>query len=386
MPLPPSTQMVLREGYSEFNFGQPDPDLLPVDAVGRAPSAALAAFGAEALAYGAPEGAWPLLGWIRDRVAQREGIAVSLEECIGTGGNSDAIDQIGTLFTAPGDIAFVESPTYHLGLRILADHDLDLRPVPTDAEGLRVDVLAAELQQLASRGLRARLLYTIPTYHNPTGVNLAAARRQALVELAAEHDLLIVEDDVYRELTYDGAAPPSLFSLAPRGTVMRLGSFAKALAPGLRLGWINCSASQAKRFADGGLRDSGGAPNFTMAMMVAALCRAGDFDRHGERLRAAYRERRDALATALRETLPSEASFAVPGGGYFIWVRLPDEIDTEALLARADAYRVSFIPGARLSADGGNRNALRLSFALMKPPQLAEGAGRLGRLIASIAD
>jgi DNA-binding transcriptional MocR family regulator len=376
--------MVLREGYSEFNFGQPDPDLLPVEEVGRAPGAALASFGAEALAYGAPEGAWPLLGWIRDRVAQREGIALSLDECIGTAGNSDAIDQICTLFTAPGDIAFVESPTYHLGLRILGDHDLDLRPVPTDAEGLRVDVLAGQLQQLASRGQRARLLYTIPTYHNPTGVNLAAARRHALVELAAEHDLLIVEDDVYRELTYDGATPPSLFSLAPRGTVMRLGSFAKALAPGLRLGWINCSASQAKRFADGGLRDSGGAPNFTMAMMVAALCRAGDFDRHGERLRAAYRERRDALAAALRQTLPPQASFDVPGGGYFIWVTLPGEIDTEALLA--DPFRVTFIPGARLSADGGNRNALRLSFALMKPPQLAEGAGRLGALIASIAD
>ena len=121
-------------------------------------------------------------------------------------------------------------------------------------------------------------------------------------------------------------------------------------------------------------------------MMVAALCRAGDFDRHGERLRAAYRERRDALAAALRDTLPPGASFAVPGGGYFIWVTLPDEIDTEALLARADPFRVTFIPGARLSADGRNRNALRLSFALMKPPQLAEGARRLGELIASIAN
>jgi DNA-binding transcriptional MocR family regulator len=378
--------MVLREGYCEFNFGQPDPDLLPVEAVGRAPAAALAAFGAEALAYGAPEGAWPLLGWIRDRVEQREGIALPLEECIGTGGNSDAIDQICTLFTSPGDIAFAESPTYHLGLRILQDHHLDLRPVPTDAEGLRVDVLAAQLRQLASSGQRARLLYTIPTFHNPTGVNLSASRRRALVDLAAEHDLLIVEDDVYRELTYDGAAPPSLFSIAPRGTVMRLGSFAKALAPGLRLGWINCSATQAKRFADGGLRDSGGAPNFSMAMMVAALCRAGDFDRHGERLRAAYRERRDSLAATLRETLPSGASFEVPGGGYFIWVTLPNEIDTEALLARADPFRVTFIPGARLSADGSNRSALRLSFALMKPPQLVEGARRLGKLIASIAN
>lgn len=386
MRLPPSTQMVLREGYCEFNFGQPDPDLLPVDAMRRACSAAIEAFSPDLLAYGAPEGAWPLLGWIRDRIEAREGISVSLDECLGTAGNSDAIDQICTMFTRPGDIVFVESPTYHLGLRILRDHHLDLRPVPVDGDGLQVDRLAELLRQLAAAGQQARLIYTIPTFHNPTGVNLSPARRRALIDLAVEHGCAILEDDVYRELSYDGAAPPSLFGLAPRGTVIRLGSFAKALAPGLRLGWINCSREQARRLADGGLRDSGGGPNFTAAMIVAALCRAGDFDAHGERLRAAYRERRDALAAALTEALPRTASFDVPGGGYFIWVRLPASVDTEALLARANAHRVSFIPGVRLSADGANRHALRLSFALMKPPQLAEGARRLGRLIASAGD
>ena len=138
---------------------------------------------------------------------------------------------------------FVESPTYHLGLRILGDHHLDLRPIPTDADGLRVDLLAEQLQRLASNGQRARLLYTIPTFHNPTGVSLSSARRRALVDLAVEHGFVILEDDVYRELSYDGAAPPALFGLAPRGTVIRMGSFAKSLAPGLRLGWINCSAA-----------------------------------------------------------------------------------------------------------------------------------------------
>jgi DNA-binding transcriptional MocR family regulator len=378
--------MVLREGYCEFTFGQPDPDLLPVEAMRRAPSAALDVFGTDLLAYGAPEGAWPLLGWIRDRVEVREGVAVSLEECIGTAGNSDAIDQVCTLFTSPGDIAFVESPTYHLGVRILQDHRLDLRPIPTDADGLRVDLLAAALEGLQREGRRARLLYTIPTFHNPTGVSLSAERRRDLVDLAARHELLVLEDDVYRELVYDGEAPPSLFSLAPRGTVIRLGSFAKALAPGLRLGWINCSAEQARRFADGGLRDSGGGPNHATAMMVAALCRSGDFDAHGDYLRAAYRERRDALAGALRETLPPGASFAVPRGGYFIWVTLPSRFDTDAILSRAAGHKVTYLPGSRVSLDGGNRHALRLSFALLKPPQLTEGARRLGALIAAGAD
>jgi DNA-binding transcriptional MocR family regulator len=378
--------MVLRDGFCEFSFGQPDPDLLPLDAMRRAPGAAIDWFGADLLAYGAPEGAWPLLGWIRDRVEAREGLPVGLEECIGTGGNSDAIDQVCTLFTEPGDIVFVESPTYHLGLRILRDHRLDLRPVPTDADGLMVDALAEQLERLAREGRRARMLYTIPTFHNPTGVNLSPDRRRSLVELAAAHGLLILEDDVYRELVYEGTAPPSLFALAPRGTVIRMGSFAKSLAPGLRLGWLNCSAAQARVFADGGLRDSGGAPNFSAAMMVAALCRAGDFDAHGERLRAEYRARRDALAAALGEWLPDGCAFTAPRGGYFIWVTLPAALDAEALLARADAHQVSFVPGGRLTLDGRGRHALRLSFALMKPAQLAEGARRLGRLIASALD
>jgi DNA-binding transcriptional MocR family regulator len=374
--------MVLREGFCEFNFGQPDPDLLPLDAMRRASAAAFDA-GPELLAYGAPAGAWPLLGWIRDRIEQREGLDVSLDECIGTAGNSDAIDQVCTLFTRPGDIAFVESPTYHLGLRILRDHHLELRPVPTDADGLRVDHLAEQLRLLSREGRRARLIYTIPTFHNPTGVNLSAERRRALVDLAIEHDVLILEDDVYRELVYDGSAPPSLFALAPRGRVIRMGSFAKSLAPGLRLGWVNCSVEQARRVADGGLRDSGGAPNFAAAMMVAALCRAGDFDAHGDHLRAAYRERRDALAGALRASLPETCTFVPPAGGYFIWVTLPAHLDAEALLARADAFGVSFIPGSRLTLDGRGRHALRLSFALMKPAQLVEGARRLGSLVSS---
>lgn len=383
MLLPPSTQMVLREGYRELSFGQPDPDLLPVDEMRRASAAALERFDREMLAYGAPEGAWPLLGWIRDRVEAREGIALSLEECVGTGGNSDAIDQACTLFTSPGDIAFVESPSYHLGLKILRDHRLELRPIPTDQDGLSIDHLRDSLRTLTREGRRARLIYTIPTFHNPTGANLSLERRAALIDLAVEHDLLVLEDDVYRELAYDGEAPPSLFGLAPRGTVIRMGSFAKSLAPGLRLGWINCSAAHAQRIADGGLRDSGGAPNYAAGMMVAALCQAGDFDRHGERLRQAYRERRDALAAALQAHLPEGCRFETPRGGYFIWVTLPPEMDGEALLDRAAEHKVSFIPGGRLTIDGRGRAALRLSFALLKPAQLVEGAERLGRLLQS---
>lgn len=379
--IPSPTQMVLREGYREFSFGQPDPRLLPVDEIRRAAVTAADRFGPSMLGYGAPEGAWPLLAWIRDRAAQREGLALQLDECLGTGGNSDAIDQVCTLFTEPGDIVLVESPTYHLGLRILNDHHLDLRAIPMDEQGLRLDALEDTLAAVAREGRRVRMLYTIPTFHNPTGINLAAGRRQAVVDLAVRHGFLILEDDVYRELVYDGTSPPSLFSLAPRGTVLRLGSFAKSLAPGVRLGWINGAADQLKRISDGGLRDSGGAINFAMGMIVAALCESGDFDRSLARLCEAYRERRDALAAALHAHLPDGCTFTVPGGGYFIWVHVPERVDTGALAATAERHRVSFIPGARLCADNRGHHELRLAFSLLTPDEMDEGARRLGAAI-----
>jgi DNA-binding transcriptional MocR family regulator len=381
---PQSTQMVLREGFCEFTWGQPDPDLLPVEQMRRAADAALTTYGHEALSYGAAEGALPLLGWIHGRIQQREGHPVQFDECIGTAGNSDAIDQICTLFTSPGDVVLVESPTYHLAVRILRDHKLDLRAVPLDAHGLDIDALRDMLDTLARAGRGARMIYTIPTFHNPTGVSLSLDRRRAFVDLAAERHLLIVEDDVYRELSYDRPAPPSLFSMARRGTVLRLGSFAKTLAPGLRLGWINGEASQLRRLVDGGLRDSGGGPSFFAGMMVAALCRSGEFDAQVARLRAVYAERRNALAAALTAHLPEGCRFDVPAGGFFIWVSLPPHVDAEALLARAEAHQVTFIPGGRFCIDGRGTSHLRVAFSQMKPEALVEGARRLGAALKDV--
>jgi DNA-binding transcriptional MocR family regulator len=379
--VPQSTQMTLREGFIEFTWGQPDPDLLPVEAMRRATESALKQYGADTLGYGAAIGSGPLLGWARDRMQQREGVSVTFEEIIGTAGNSDAIDQICTLFTQPGDIALVESPTYHLALRIMHDHALDMRPVTTDENGLRPEALKDKLAELKREGKSAKLLYTIPTHHNPTGLSLAAERRRAIVEVAAEANLIILEDDVYRELTYDGDAPPSLFSLAPRGTVLRLGSFAKSLAPGLRLGTLAGHAEQMLRLADGGLRDSGGGVNHYAAMMVGALCAAGDFDAQVARLKAEYRARREALHEALTEFMPRGVSWTRPAGGFFVWVTLPEAVDAAGLLARAEAERVTFIPGHKFCLDGHGHNSLRLAFSLYKPPELAEGARRLAQVV-----
>jgi 2-aminoadipate transaminase len=378
----PTVQITYREGIIDLGWGHPDPSLLPVAAMRRAAADALERHGPDALAYGFEHGPGPLRAWLDERIARLEGRAPEPDALMITGGVSHALDQVCTLLTRPGDVALVESPTYHLAVRVLRDHPLELAAVPRDAGGLRLDALAETIGSLRAAGKAPRLLYTVPTFHNPTGGSLAPERRRALVELAEAEGFVIVEDDVYRELAYDAPAPQSLWSLAPPGRVIRLGSFAKSLAPGLRLGWLTADSETVTRITGGGLLDSGGGINHFTAMTVAALCESGGFDAQVERLRAAYRERRDALVAGLREHLPPGCSLEAPGGGFFAWVRLPEGLDAAAALARAEAAGVAYIPGSRFHLDGGGAHALRLAFSLYPPAELREAARRLGEALA----
>ena len=365
----------------ELDWGQPDPALLPVDLLRQMAAAALDRYGPEALAYGPNAGPGPLLDWLRARTARTEGRPVAADEIVVTAGASEAIDQLCGLHTRPGDVALVESPTYHLAVRIMQDHGLDLVPVPVDADGLNVDALKLRLAELKQAGRAPRLLYTIPTFHNPTGLSLSPERRRAVIELAAEAGCLIVEDDAYRELVYDGDAPASLWSQAPSGTVARVGSFAKSLAPGLRLGWITGPAAVVGRLVDGGLRTSGGGLNHYTGLGVAALCADGHYEPNIARLRAAYRARRDAMLEALAEFMPAGTTWVKPAGGFFIWVTLPDGLEAAAVLTRAQARGVVFHPGVRFCLDGAGRSAMRLAFSYYDPISLVEGVRRLGQAV-----
>jgi 2-aminoadipate transaminase len=379
----PIVQLTHRAGILDLGWGHPDPALLPVEAMSRAAATALAQHGANALAYGVEHGPGTLRHWLLERIARDEGRAPAPDELMITGGVSHALDQICTLLTRPGDVVLVESPVYHLAVRVLRDHPLELVAVPRDEHGLRLDALAETIAELNRRGNFPRLLYTVPTFHNPTGTSLAPERRVQLVALAAQTGVTIVEDDVYRELSYDGPPPASLWSIAPPGVVVRLGSFAKSLAPGLRLGWLSADRETVARITGGGMLDSGGGVNHYTAVTVGALCTAGDFDAQVARLKAAYRERRDALFAALQEHLPPACSFDKPGGGFFQWVRLPEGMNAIELLPRAEAHGVAFIPGPRFHLEGGGANTLRLAFSLYGPADLREAAVRLGNAVGT---
>jgi len=378
----PLGQFVAREGIIDLGWGHPDPELIPTDGLKAAAWRVADRYGPHAFNYGYPAGPGPLISWVCERLGSTDARAPTPDCVVATAGNSHALDQVATLFTKPGDVVLVESPTYHLALRILRDHPVELAPVPTDNQGLRVDALADVLMRLRSRMRTVRLLYTVPTYHNPMGVSLANERRSQLVALAAD-ERMIVEDDAYRELSYDSDAPPSLWSLARPGIVLRLGSFAKSLAPGLRAGFITSDPPTINRIRNSGVLDSGGGISHFTSLVVAEFANSGDFVRNAGRLQDAYRERRDALTSALSEHLQDRASWLQPAGGYFVWLTFPPGHDTTALLPAAEAEGMAFMPGASFSLEPANcRQSLRLAFSRYPPNALAQAAWRLKQALA----
>jgi 2-aminoadipate transaminase len=367
----------------DLAWGHPAPALLPVAEWAAATEAALRGYGWQALAYGHATGPGPLLKWLSDRLARIDGRAPEPGEVFVAAGASQALDLTCAALARPGDVVLVDSPTYHLALRIIADHGVELVGAPADEDGIDPDGTAALLRRLRAAGRRVPLLYLVPTFANPTGGCLPADRRAALVAVARQAGTVVVEDDTYRELAY-GPAPASLWSGAGGDGVLRLGSFAKTVAPGLRLGFLTGPPSFVRTLADRGLVDSGGGVNHTTALAMAAFGASGGYDRHLAGIRLDYRARRDALTAALRDQLPA-VPFRTSAGGWFLWLRLPDWAPASRLLPHAQRHGVGFLPGARCYVTGGGSHRIRLSFSLADPAQLAQAAGRLAAALADLA-
>lgn len=371
-------QLNIPPGMIDFGIGQPAPALLPWRAMQRAVSHRLEANESALLAYGVEQGDGYFRLALAEFLSQGYGLPVSPDELFITNGASQGLDLICTLFTQAGDTVFVEEPSYFLALRIFADHRLKVVSLPTDAEGLVIEALEEKLTQH-----RPAFLYTIPTFHNPAGFTLPAARRERLVQLSRQHNFLIVADEVYHLLNFDDPPPSPLGSFAHSETVLSLGSFSKIMAPGLRLGWIQTGPALMERLVGCGLLDSGGGLNpFTSAMVRSALELGAQLE-YLEQLKTEYRQRAAVLSQALRRHFGQQASFVEPKGGFFIWLRLPERVDTQALLPVARRQQVGLQPGINFSGRQGLRNYARLCFALYDPPQLEEGVSRLAAAVAA---
>lgn len=358
-----------------FAGGLPAPATFPVDEMRAAFDRVLVERGREALQYSTTEGYAPLREWVAVRVGT-DAAPVSPDDVMIVSGSQQGLDLLSKVLVDPGDRVLVETPTYLGALQAFSMFSPQFVAVASDAEGLLPDALSESM-----RG--AKFLYCLPNFQNPTGRLLPLARRQALVERARDLDLLILEDDPYGALSYDGDTPASIRSLAPERTVY-MGSFSKVLAPGLRIGYViappalRAKLVQAKQATD--------LHTATLSQQaVFEVVKDGFLDAHIPTIRALYRDQCEAMLAALAHHMPEGVSWNRPRGGMFLWVELPRGVDATAVLVRAVENNVAFVPGAPFYAADPVRESLRLAFVTVPPPRIEEGVARLAQVIRAMA-
>ena len=351
-----------------FGGGVPPTEAIPVARLREGADRAWAD-GAETLLYGEVRGYRPLRELIVERMAAR-GAIVDPADVLITNGAQQGIDLAARIFVDPGDLVLTEEPTVMDALRVFRSHEAEPVGVPVDDEGLQVDVLAALLDRLPKR---PKFLYTMPTYQNPMGVSMSTARRRALVDLARERGLVIVEDDPYGDLSYDGDPPPTLKSLDPE--VIFLGTFSKVLAPGLRVGWVASSPRLREAFFN--VKEGTDIHNERIMTRTVYHSARGFLDEHIAATREIYRSRRDAMLAGLEREMPTGVRWTTPRGGFFLWVTLPEQCETDAMLPDATDRGVIYLPSSWFYPDRSWTRSLRLNFSAQPEERIAEAMRRL---------
>jgi 2-aminoadipate transaminase len=329
------------------------------------------------LQYGTELGDGYLRLALADFLTDAYGVVCDPEPIFITNGNSQAIDLVCSVFTKPGDVVFVEEPSYFLALDIFRQHHLRIVGIPVDEHGLRIDALEAALTVE-----RPAFIYVIPTFQNPTGYTLPVQRRERLVALAKEHQFLIAADEVYHLLSYTASVPPPMAAYVDSGVVLSLGTFTKILAPGLRLGWIQAAMALIERLANAGFIVSGGGLNPFTSAIVKTLVEDGSLRNYLHFLRTTYRERVMVMDASLSAHFPKTVKYYVPAGGYFFWLRFPEGTDTATFLANAAEHKVGFRSGSKFTVDGSLANYMRLSFAYYDSPTIERGIAGLAQAIS----
>jgi DNA-binding transcriptional MocR family regulator len=346
-----------------FARGAPSADILPAEAVREAAARALESDWERALSYGTGKGHPELCEWIAELHGTEPGRVMV------TNGSMEGAALLFRHYVGAGDRVIVEQPTYDRTLLLLNQAGAELAPVPLESDGVQIGAF-----EDACAAAPVKFAHVIPNFHNPAGCTLAAEKRERLVALAAEHGLLLFEDDPYRLISFEGDAGTTMLDLDEADRVIHASSFSKTVSPGVRVGYLvgpeDEIAALSKRAGQTYI-----SPNMLAESIVWELCRSGALDENIKVVNAALRDRRDALVTALEEKIP-EAKFVVPAGGYFLWLDLEDDVDAAGLLEEAKKEGVTFVAGPDFMIEGGT-SSIRLSFAPVTAEQVPEGVERI---------
>jgi 2-aminoadipate transaminase len=364
----------------DFAVGHPDASTFPSQALGDATSRMLLREGPELALYPGDMSHDAARHLVNHKLQSYEGIDIPPSRIMITNGSTQGLLMVAEAFLNPGDTVIIEEFCYPGTLRAFSYCEPCYATVPTDDEGIMVTELSRVLDRLAAQGITPKFIYTIANFQNPTGSVMSLSRRQALTQIAEERHLLVIEDDAYGDLIYEGEPVTSLYALSRTDNVVRLGTFSKIVAAGVRLGWIVAPEPVLAKMAVSKI--DGGTSAFTSRAVAEYL--KDHLDDRMDTLLGVYRAKRDAMLEALDKYLDGVATWSRPRGGLFIWVRLPEGTDTTKLLEAAHAAGVTYLPGANFSPEGKGANYLRLSFAYLSPDKIREGIAVLARILKTI--
>lgn len=358
-----------------FSGGFPDPATFPTGVLAEIAARLIASDPGVALQYSATEGIASVRDFVSCRLASLQGRAPGASELMITSGGIDCMELAAKTYLDPGDLVVVEAPTYLGAIMAFRGYEADVRGVPVDAEGLRVDMLADQL----GADFHPKILYTIPDFQNPSGLSMSLARRQELVALARRHGFLILEDVAYRELGFEQDPPPSLWMLGP-DVVLQAGTFSKVFCPGFRLGWAAGPAEVIARLVVA-KQNSDQCSGALGQRMLEEYGRSGQMEQQIVSSRALYARRAALAGQALARHMPEGTTWTTPQGGFYIWVTAPDGADTVALSAAARARKVAYVPGRPFYSGDEGHAQLRLSYSRIDDELIDEGIRRIGEVL-----
>lgn len=359
-----------------FAGGLPALETFPIEAIKEANQKVLEENGEKALQYATTEGYNPLRKWIAERMNKTLGANFSYENILITHGSQQGLDFLGKIFLNKDDVVLCESPTYLAAITAFKAYECNFIEVPTDKDGMIVD----ELEKILKTTKNVKLIYTIPTFQNPTGVTWSIERRKGVAELADKYNKIVIEDNPYGELRFKGENLPSLKSFDECGNVVCLGTFSKIFCPGYRIAWVAAHEEIIEKLVV--IKQSTDLQCNTIAQMdIAKYLELNDIDEHIETIRELYKKRCDLAVETMEKEFPENVKFNRPDGGLFTWVELPKNIDARELLDECLKHNVAFVPGGPFFPNGGNENFFRINYSNMPEERIVEGLKILGKIL-----
>jgi DNA-binding transcriptional MocR family regulator len=374
--LTPILRLAANPDVISFAGGLPAPELFPVESLKKVADKVLETYGKKALQYSTTEGHPPLREKIAARTNRNLKTGLTAENIVVTTGSQQSLDILAKMYIDEGDCILCESPTYLGALSAFNSCLPRYREVTTDDEGMVI----ADLEKALAEEKLAKILYVIPDFQNPSGKTWSLERRKAFLEAVSKYDILVVEDNPYGELRFEGTTPPSLKSLDTRGQVVLLGTFSKIFCPGVRVAWICGEPDFLESFCN--LKQAADLHTSTISQYeIDTYLSDYDIEEHIKGLVKVYKERRDLMIRTMDEAFPKEVKFTRPEGGLFTWAEMPERLNARGLFLKALEKKVAFVPGGAFFPNGGHENTMRLNYSNMPPDRIVEGIGRLGEAI-----